>query len=84
MASLKLIGIFAWRVLVACVVFGVICFGAIGLHFFTNWMTFIGMPVYITYAGNVLAYFLFTADVVCFVVFVIKESVVLIYRIIRE
>jgi hypothetical protein len=66
-----------------CVLFVVICFGAIGLNLFTEWMSSIGMPAYITYAGSLLGYLVFTADVVCFVVFVIKEALVLIRQIVQ-
>lgn len=74
--------IFAWHILVACVLFVAVCFGAIGLNLFTRWMSGLGMPVYITYAGSLLEYFVFTIDVLCFVVFVIKEAVVLIRQIV--
>ncbi len=40
------------------------------------------MPAYITIAGSLLEYFVFTVDVVCFVVFVIKEALVLIRQIV--
>ena len=46
-------------------------------------MSSIGMPAYIIYAGSLLAYLVFTADVVCFVVFVIKEALVLIRQIVQ-
>jgi hypothetical protein len=46
-------------------------------------MNSIGMPVYITYAGSLLEYLVFTADVLCFVVFVLKEAIVLIRQIIQ-
>jgi hypothetical protein len=82
--SIKLVGIFAWRVLAGCVLFVIICLGAIGLNLFTVWMNSIGMPIYITSAGGLLEYFVFTADVVCFVVFVIKEAIVLIRQIIQR
>jgi hypothetical protein len=42
------------------------------------------MPIYITYAGSVLEYLVFTADVLCFIVFVVKETIVLIYQIIGK
>lgn len=84
MDDLKLVGIFAWHVLAGCILFVIICFGAIGLYLFTEWMISIGMPIYITYAGNLLTYLVFTADVVCFVVFVLKEAIVLIRQIIRK
>ncbi len=64
--------------------FVVVCFGAIGLALFTRWMESISMPVYITYGGELLAYLMFTLDVICFVVFVVKEAGVLIRRVINE
>jgi hypothetical protein len=82
--SLKLVGIFAWHVLAGCVLFVTVCFGAIGLDVFTGWMNSIGMPIYITYAGSLLEYFVFTVDVVCFVVFVLKEAVLLIRQILQR
>ena len=48
MDSVRLVAIFAWHVLAACVLFVAICFGAIGLNLFTEWMSSIGMPIYIT------------------------------------
>ena len=45
-------------------------------------MVSIGMPAYITYAGSLLEYFVFTVDIVCFVVFVLKEAIVLIRQIV--
>ena len=83
MDSVRLVGIFAWHVLAGCVLFAIVCFGAIGLQLFTQWMNSIGMPVYITYAGSLLEYLVFTADVLCFVVFVLKEAIVLIRQIIQ-
>jgi hypothetical protein len=53
------------------------------INLFTEWMSSIGMPDYITYAGSLLGYLVFTADVVCFVVFVIKEALVLIRQIVQ-
>ena len=47
-------------------------------------MSSIGMPIYITYAGSVLEYLVFTADVICFIVFVVKEAIVLICQIIQR
>jgi len=82
--SVRLVAIFAWHVLAACVLFVAICFGAIGLNLFTQWMSSIGMPIYITYAGSVLEYLVFTADVICFIVFVVKEAIVLICQIIQR
>jgi len=81
--SVRLVGIFAWHVLAGSVLFAIVCFGAIGLQLFTQWMNSIGMPVYITYAGSLLEYLVFTADVLCFVVFVLKEAIVLIRQIIQ-
>jgi hypothetical protein len=81
--SVKLVLIFAWHILAACALFVAICFGAIGLNLFTEWMSSIGMPTYITTAGSLLAYFVFTIDVVCFVVFVVKEALVMIRQIVQ-
>jgi hypothetical protein len=82
--SIKLVLIFVWHILAGSVLFVVVCFAVIGLSLFTRWTGSIGIPIYITHGGELLAYFVFTIDVICFVVFVIKEAVVLVRRIIAE
>ena len=84
MGSVRLVIIFVWHILADCALFVVVSFGAIGLNLFTRWRESIGMPTYITYGGELLAYLVFTIDVVCFVVFVIKEAVVLVRQIIHR
>jgi hypothetical protein len=82
--SIRLVLLFVWHVLAACALFIVLCFGAIGLNLFTRWMVHLGMPVYITSVGSLLECLIFTTDVLCFVVYVIKEAALLIHQIMRQ
>jgi hypothetical protein len=78
-----LVLIFVWHILAGTVLFVTVCLGAIGLNFVTRWMESIAIPIYITLGSELLAYLVFIVDVICFVVFVIKEAMVLVRQIIR-
>jgi hypothetical protein len=82
MHSLRLVTIFAWHVLAACVLFAAICIGALALALFTRWLATAGAPSYVTEAGALLEYFVFIVDVICFITFVLREAITLIHQII--
>jgi hypothetical protein len=73
-----------WHIVAAYGLFMIICFVAIALNLFTDWMVWFGTPAYITSVGRILEYLIFAADVMCFVIYVIKEASLLIYQIVQQ
>jgi hypothetical protein len=78
--SLKWIGVFVLHIFVGTLLFICVCLAAVVLHFFVDWISKLGVPVYITYPAGFLEYLIFALDFACFVVFCIAEA----YALVRE
>jgi hypothetical protein len=74
MHDLKLVAGFAFHVVVAVALFALIGGAAALLDYYTKLLANVGMPHVIITAIKITEYFLFAVDLLCFVVYVTRET----------
>ncbi len=74
MHDLKLIIGFAAHTVIAVLLFGLIGGAAALLDYYTKLLAGLGVSHYVTLATQGLEYFLFAIDAICFVVYVLRET----------
>jgi hypothetical protein len=72
------------RLAVGVVLFVMIALIAVVLHKFVGWLESIGAPYYVTSSLKVMEVGLFVVDVALFTLFVAKEVVILVLRMMRS
>src|SRR5271157_5263098 len=82
METLKPAAQFALHSIVGIVLFVIVGFGAFFVDRLTHWLGAMGAQPAIVLVLSGLAYFLFAIDVLCFVVFMIKECLVFVFEMI--
>jgi hypothetical protein len=75
---LGLVGKFTFQIVVGTVLFLVIGGAAALVWEFTAWLASIGVPYEIWYPAHLGGNFLFYADLVCFVIFIVTEVTIFI------
>lgn len=72
---LEIVGRFVWHIVIGALLFAAVAGVATLVWLATVWLETLGVPYHISLASRVVTELLFASDVLCFVVFIIGETI---------